>query len=84
MGAINILVSIIIVVFGILQIVLFFKLWGMANDIRIMKNKYMNDMHQKTIEDDTEIKEEASKDNDKPIISNVKYNISSSSMRPMN
>lgn len=32
-----ILLSIIGFVFGILQIVLFFKLWGMTNDIRIMK-----------------------------------------------
>lgn len=27
-------VSIIIIVFGILQIILFFKLWGMANDVK--------------------------------------------------
>ena len=35
------LISIILVVFGILQIVLFFKLWGMTNDIRDIKNKYL-------------------------------------------
>lgn len=28
------LVSIIIIIFGILQIILFFKLWGMTNDVR--------------------------------------------------
>lgn len=34
-------VSIIIIVFGILQIILFFKLWGMTNDIKEIKNKYV-------------------------------------------
>lgn len=28
------LVSIIIIVFGILQIILFFKIWGMTNDVK--------------------------------------------------
>ena len=35
---INIL-SIILLVFGVLQIILFFKLWGMTNDVRTMKDK---------------------------------------------
>ncbi|WP_042373645.1 hypothetical protein [Bacteroides neonati] len=35
-------VSIIIIVFGVLQIILFFKLWGMTDDIRAIKNKYLN------------------------------------------
>lgn len=39
-GLLN-LVSIIIIVFGILQIILFFKLWGMTNDIKDIKNKYL-------------------------------------------
>jgi hypothetical protein len=33
MEGIDILVSVIIVIFGILQIVLFFKIWGMTNNI---------------------------------------------------
>lgn len=37
----EILVTIIIVVFGVLQIILFFKLWGMTDDIRAIKNKYL-------------------------------------------
>lgn len=36
------LLAIILIVFGILQIILFFKIWGMTNDIREMKNKYIN------------------------------------------
>lgn len=32
------IVSIIIIVFGILQIILFFKLWGMTNNVNEMKN----------------------------------------------
>lgn len=31
------IVSIIIIVFGILQIILFFKLWGMTNNVSEMK-----------------------------------------------
>ncbi len=34
------IVWIIIIVFGILQIILFFKIWGMTNDIEKIKNKY--------------------------------------------
>lgn len=32
------IVSIIIIVFGVLQIILFFKVWGMTNDTRKIKN----------------------------------------------
>lgn len=32
------IVSIIIIVFGILQIILFFKVWGMTNDVSEMRN----------------------------------------------
>lgn len=39
MGATMNIVSIIIIVFGILQIILFFKVWGMTDDVsRIKKN----------------------------------------------
>ncbi len=33
--------GIIMIIFGILQIILFFKLWGMTNDIKAIKNKYL-------------------------------------------
>lgn len=33
--------GIIIIVFGILQIILFFKIWGMTNDVKAIKNKYL-------------------------------------------
>lgn len=33
--------GIIVIVFGFLQIILFFKLWGMTNDIKEIKNKYL-------------------------------------------
>lgn len=36
-----IFMGIIVSVFGILQIILFFKLWGMTNDIKKIKNKYV-------------------------------------------
>lgn len=35
----EILIGLIAVIFGILQLVLFFKLWGMTNDIREIKKK---------------------------------------------
>lgn len=34
------IVSIIIIVFGILQIILFFKVWGMTNDVSELKKMY--------------------------------------------
>ncbi len=34
MEGIALFVSIVIIVFGILQIILFFKLWGMTNDVK--------------------------------------------------
>ena len=41
------LVSIIIIVFGILQIILFFKIWGMTNDVREIKNMLELNIRQK-------------------------------------
>lgn len=32
--------SIVLLVFGVLQIILFFKLWGMTNDVRSLKDQY--------------------------------------------
>lgn len=39
MEGITLLVSIILIVFGVLQIILFFKLWGMTNDVRKIKER---------------------------------------------
>jgi hypothetical protein len=41
MESFTFLTGVIIIVFGILQIVLFFKLWGMTDDIKSIKNKYL-------------------------------------------
>ena len=38
MEGITLFVSIVIIVFGILQIILFFKLWGMTNDVSKIKS----------------------------------------------
>lgn len=38
MGNVAFFTSIIIIAFGILQIILFFKVWGMTNDVRKIKN----------------------------------------------
>ena len=41
MEGITLLVSIILIVFGVLQIILFFKLWGMTNDMRQLKEHFV-------------------------------------------
>lgn len=41
------LLAIIFIVFGVLQIILFFKLWGMTDDIKEIKNKYLKDTSRK-------------------------------------
>lgn len=38
----GIISDIVFVIFAILQIILFFKIWGMTNDIREIKNKYLH------------------------------------------
>lgn len=46
------IVSIIIIVFGILQIILFFKIWGMTNDIseiKVMVKDYIKKSNSKPI-----------------------------------
>lgn len=35
--------TIILLIFGVLQIILFFKVWGMTNDIKEIRNKYLKD-----------------------------------------
>lgn len=40
MEGITLLVSIILIIFGVLQIILFFKLWGMTNDIKRITRRF--------------------------------------------
>lgn len=40
--------AIIMIAWGILEIILFFKIWGMTNDIREMKNDYFNEKKYET------------------------------------
>ena len=35
-------IILIILIFGILQLILFFKIWGMTNDIREIKERYFS------------------------------------------
>lgn len=39
----ELITSIILIVFAILQIILFFKIWGMTNDINAIKEKYLSE-----------------------------------------
>lgn len=38
MEGFTIVVSFVVIIFGVLQIILFFKLWGMTNDVKEIKN----------------------------------------------
>ena len=37
----DVVISIVLITFGVLQIILFFKLWGMTTDVREMKNFFI-------------------------------------------
>lgn len=55
MEGILMFVSVVGIVFGVLQIILFFKMWGMTNDVNKIKNKvqangYPYDVHPAKIE----------------------------------
>lgn len=39
--------TIVLLIFGVLQIILFFKIWGMTNDIREIRDKYLKDEDEK-------------------------------------
>lgn len=39
--------TIVLLIFGVMQIILFFKVWGMTNDIKEMRNKYLKDEDEK-------------------------------------
>ena len=38
---------IVLLVFGVLQIILFFKMWGMTNDIKEIRDKYLKEEDEK-------------------------------------
>lgn len=40
--------SIIMIIWGILEIILFFKIWGMTNDIKALKKDYLNEYNYET------------------------------------
>lgn len=40
-----IIIIIVFIVGGVLQIILFFKLWGMTNDIREFRKRYIDNKH---------------------------------------
>lgn len=37
----------ILLIFGVMQIILFFKVWGMTNDFRGIRDKYLKDEDEK-------------------------------------
>ncbi len=44
------LFTVFMLLFGILQVILLFKLWGMTNDIREIRDKYLNSNIQQYVE----------------------------------
>lgn len=65
----DLILSVILIVFGVLQIMLFFKIWGMTNDVRKIKEKYLGGIIQKDIVSQKNIVEI------NPEINNSLYNI---------
>ncbi len=57
MEVLNVLLGLVMTVFGVLQIILFFKIWGMTNDIREIKNKYFSEVNMSNM--DTQIKSQS-------------------------
>lgn len=39
MDTISIIITLVSVIAGVLQIILFFKVWGMCNDVRVMRQQ---------------------------------------------
>lgn len=62
MEGIALFVSIVIIVFGVLQIILFFKLWGMTNNVSEMKNMIELIMRQ-NLQKKNQLKPEMGNDN---------------------
>lgn len=53
----ELITGIILLVVGVLQIILFFKLWGMTNDVREIKDRYLrqtNNLQEEIQVDNTE------------------------------
>lgn len=48
MEGLTLVIGIVMLVFGILQIILFFKLWGMTNDVKSIKNHLISQLGTKT------------------------------------
>ena len=48
----EVFVSLIIIVFGVLQIILFFKLWGMTNDVRKLTEHFCDTPQEQHFETD--------------------------------
>jgi len=53
MEGFSFLIAIVSIVWGVLSIILFFKVWGMTNDIRDIKNVYLG-LNQQEIEKNNE------------------------------
>lgn len=57
-------ISIIVIVFGILQIILFFKIWGMTNDVKELRKHFITERKSQSESQQTDV-ESASIDYDK-------------------
>lgn len=78
MEAYTVFISFILFVFAILQIILFFKIWGMTNDIRDIRNKYLQegDVYKKQEQTLIQTNSESTENNsDKSIDTTTKFQI---------
>jgi len=67
-------ITIVLFVFGILQIILFFKIWGMTNDIRAMKNKFFEIYTNKSNIKSTEVSNIKEQENKNKSNNNININ----------
>lgn len=60
------IISIVLVIWGLLEIILFFKVWGMTNDVEIIKNKLV-------VEDESNVYAEMEASRIRLIVRNLYY-----------
>lgn len=72
MEEITLFVSVVIIIFGVLQIILFFKIWGMTNNVNEIKN-IMGNLFGKDLHNNKKQKEIISRDSNNNVEINKEY-----------
>lgn len=70
MGSFSILIFLVTIVWGVLNIILFFKIWGMVDDVRELKEYFLKQAPHKNLEENKHTEEK----NVKPSLTPVQVN----------